>query len=72
MNILSKPGGKKRLILDGSLDSPLPLNLKISGDFFKMEQLWLQGREIFAGCTHGGILDLSNAFYHIDIAEDRK
>ena len=21
-----------------------------------------------AGCTHGGIVDLSNAFYHIDIA----
>ncbi len=37
-----------------------------------MEHLWLQGSEIFAGCTHGGIIDLSNAFYHFDIAEDSK
>jgi hypothetical protein len=67
MNILPKPGGKKRLILDGS---PLkPYEVRRS---FKMDHLWLQGREIFAGCTHRGIIDLSNAFYHIDMAEDSK
>ncbi len=67
MNIHPKPGGKKRLILDGS---PLkPYELKRS---FKMELLWLHGREIFAGCTHGEILDLSNSFYQIDMAVDSK
>jgi hypothetical protein len=67
MNILPKPGGKKRLILDGSPLKPYEVLRS-----FKMKHLCLQGREIFAGCTHGGIIDLSNAFYHIDMAEASK
>ncbi len=44
MNLLPKPGGKKRLILDGSPLKPNEVQLGL-----KMEHLWLQGREIFAG-----------------------
>ena len=68
MNILPKPGSnKKRLILDGSPLKPYELERT-----FKMEHIWLQGRDIFNGCTHGGVIDLTNAFYHIDMAEDSK
>jgi hypothetical protein len=68
MKILPKPSSlKKRLILDGSPLKPYELRRT-----FKMEHLWLQGREIFSDCTHGGIIDLSNAFYHIDLANDSK
>jgi hypothetical protein len=33
-----------------------------------MEFLHREGSSLFAGCTHGGIFDISKAFYHIDIA----
>ena len=26
----------------------------------------------FAGCTHGRVIDISKAFFHIDIAEESK
>ena len=68
MNVLPKPNStKKRLILNGSPLKPYELRRR-----FKLEQLWQHGREIFSGCTHGGIIDLSNAFYHIDMAEASK
>ena len=68
MNVLPKPrSSKKRLILDGSPLKPYEIRR-----IFKLEHLWLQGREIFAGCSHGGVIDLSNAFYHIDMDESSK
>lgn len=63
LDLLPKPDGKFRLILNGhplaEYELPRP---------FKMEHLSKEGRYIFAGCTHGSILDISNAFYHIDMA----
>ena len=68
INVLPKPNStKKRFILDGGPLKPYEVPRK-----FKLEQLWLQGREIFSGCTHGSVIDLSNAFYHIDMDENSK
>ena len=37
-----------------------------------MEQIWKEGRELFSGCTHGTVIDILTAFYHIDMAEASK
>jgi hypothetical protein len=37
-----------------------------------MEQIWKEGRNLFSGCTHGSVIDISNAFYHIDMAPESK
>jgi hypothetical protein len=58
---------RTRLIIDGS---PLkPYEIKRC---FKLEQIWQEGRDIFSGCTHGSVIDISNAFYHIEMAEESK
>ena len=68
INVLPKPKSDKlRLIIDGSPLKPYELRRR-----FKLEQIWKEGREIFAGCTHGSVIDISNAFFHIDIAEESK
>ena len=68
INVLPKPNSTKlRLILDGSPLVPYALKRK-----FKLEQIWKEGRELFAGCTHGSVVDISNAFFHIEIAEESK
>lgn len=68
INVLPKPNSTKlRLILDGSPLVPYALKRK-----FKLEQIWKEGRELFAGCTHGSVIDISNAFFHIEIAEESK
>ena len=63
LDLLPKPDGKKRLILNGH-----PLAEYETRWPFKMEVLGREGRSIFAGCTHGSILDISNAFYHIEMS----
>lgn len=63
LDLLPKPDGAKRLILNGH-----PLKKYELPRPFKMEHLWKEGRYLFAGCTHGSIIDISNAFYHIDLA----
>jgi hypothetical protein len=66
INVLPKSNSTKlRLILDGSPLVPYALKRK-----FKLEQIWKEGRELFAGCTHGSLIDISNAFFHIEIAEE--
>ena len=68
INVLPKPKSTKlRLIVDGSPLVPYALKRK-----FKLEQIWKEGRELFAGCTHGSVIDISNAFFHIEIAEESK
>jgi hypothetical protein len=33
-----------------------------------MKRILPEGRPMFAACTHGSVIDISNAFYHIDLA----
>ncbi len=63
LDLLPKPDGDKHLILNGH-----PLKQYKFPPPFKMDHLWKEGRYLFAGCTHGSIIDISNAFYHIDLA----
>ena len=68
INVLPKPKSTKlRLIIDGSPLVPYALKRK-----FKLEQIWKEGRELFAGCTHGSVIDISNDFFHIEIVEESK
>jgi hypothetical protein len=63
LDLLPKPDNTWLLILNGH-----PLADYEAKWPFKMELLHREGRYLFAGCTHGSIIDISNAFYHIDIA----
>jgi hypothetical protein len=68
INVLPKKDSSElRLIIDGSPLKPYEIKRR-----FKLEQLWQQGRDIFSGCTHGSVIDISNAFYHIEMAEESK
>ena len=68
INVLpKKDSAELRLIIDGSPLKPYEVRRR-----FKLEQIWQQGRDIFAGCTHGSVIDISNAFYHIEMAEESK
>ena len=68
INVLPKPKSTKlHLIVDGSPSVPHALKRK-----FKLEQIWKEGRELFAGCMHGRVIDISNAFFYIEIAEKSK
>ena len=58
LNLLPKPNNEKRLILNGH-----PLKQFELPRHFKMEHLWAEGRSLFAGCTHGSVIDISSAFY---------
>jgi hypothetical protein len=56
INTIPKPNStKKRFILDGS-----PLKKYEKRRKFKLEQLTRQGREIFAGCSFGSVIDILN------------
>jgi hypothetical protein len=35
-----------------------------------MEQICKAGRNLFCGCSHGSVIDISDAFYHIDMAPE--
>jgi hypothetical protein len=68
INVLPKPSGHGlRLIINGHALVPYEVQRK-----FKLEQIWKEGQEIFAGCTFGSIIDISSAYYHIDMAQESK
>ena len=68
INVLPKPKSTKlRLSIDGGPLVPFALKRK-----FKLEHIWKEGSELFTGCTHGSVIDISNAFFHIEIAEESK
>ena len=68
INVLPKPKSDKlRLILNGSPLKPYAVKRK-----FKLEQIWKEVREVLGGCTHGSVIDISNAFFHVEIAENSK
>ena len=60
INVLPKKDSAE-LIIDGSPLKPFEIRR-----LFKVEQIWQQSRDIFAGYTHGSVIDLSNAVYYID------
>jgi hypothetical protein len=57
--------GKKRLCLDAR-----PVDKYEVRGPFKFESLAREGRDIFAGCTHGVTVDISHAYHHVDMHED--
>ena len=65
MDVEPTSGGKMRLIINGHplVEYELPRK-------FKMEQIWKEGRTLFSGCSYGSVIDISNAFYHIDMARE--
>jgi hypothetical protein len=68
INVLPKKESTElRLIIDGSPLKPYEVRRR-----FKLEQIWQQGRDIFSGCSHGSVIDISDAFYHIEMAEESK
>ena len=52
--------GKKRLCVDGRPVNACEVPRKV-----RFEQLGKEGREVFAGATHGGTIDLKSAYHHI-------
>ena len=69
VNVIPKPhSSKMRFILDGSPLKPYELTRK-----FKLEHLADEGRDLFPDCNYGGLIDLSDAYYHIELhPESRK
>ena len=63
ITVLPKPNSPNlRFILNGSPLKPCELTRA-----FKLEHLWAEGRELFADCNYGGLIDLSDAYYHIQL-----
>ena len=60
-----KRTGKLRLIFDCR-----HLNQYVKYEKFKMDQLSTVGRTIFAGASHAYSVDISSAYYHVDLNED--
>ena len=68
VKVLPKPHSTKmRFILDGSPLKPFELTRQ-----FKLKHLWTEGRELFADCNYGGLIDLSDAYYHIELHPDSR
>ena len=55
---------KKRQIFDARHLNQYLVDIK-----FKMESLHIEGRSLFQDCSWGGTIDLSSAYYHIDMHE---
>lgn len=59
---VKKSNGKCRLIFNAMF-----INTFMKVPKFKYPQLYREGREIFLGSQYGYVLDISQAFYHIEI-----
>ena len=65
LGVAFNSAGKRRLIWDGR-----HVNAHLRKRPFRMETLQREGRALFERSTHGGTLDISSAYHHIDMAED--
>ena len=59
---VKKSNGKRRLIFNSMF-----INSYMQVPKFKYPQLYKEGKEIFSGSKFGYVLDISQAFYHIEI-----
>ena len=59
---VKKSNGKRRLIFNAMF-----INMFMNVPKFKYPQLYREGKEIFSGSKYGYVLDISQAFYHIEI-----
>lgn len=62
LGVAQNAAGKLRLIWDGR-----HLNAFLKYVHFAMESLHVEGRALFEGCLWGGTIDVTSAFYHVDM-----
>lgn len=67
LDVKMNSAGKRRLCVDGR-----PVNEYEVKRTFKFESLAKEGRDVFAGCTHGGTVDISHAYHHITLHEQSR
>ena len=68
LDVHANADDKKRLIVDAR-----PVNKYEVKRSFKCESLGKEGRDVFAGCTHGDSIDISHAYHHVEMYPgDRK
>lgn len=65
MDVHVNSEGKRRLIVDAR-----PVNKFEQRRKFKCESLMKEGRDIFERCKFGGVIDISHAYHHIEIAAE--
>jgi hypothetical protein len=67
MSVKINAHGAARLCIDGR-----PVNRYEVKKRFKFESLAKEGRDVFTGCTHGGIGDITSAYHPFEIRKDMR
>lgn len=67
LNVHTNAAKERRLIVDGR-----PVNKYEVKRTFKFEALGKEGRDVFAGCSHGGSIDISHAYHHVEMHPDSR
>ena len=65
LGVAFNSAGKRRLIWDGR-----HVNRHLRKRPFRMETLQREGRSLFERSSHGGTLNVSSAYHHVDMAPD--